>query len=100
MSSLIRRWDRLRQWVDEEAESGEWYRRVEDRKRIVGAYSRRSRACVGDAGQGRGKLESSWAKRLCNREARGRFTYADINQFLDDSLTRPAARSAIAELVD
>jgi hypothetical protein len=28
--SLIRRWEDLRKWVDEEGESGKWYQRVED----------------------------------------------------------------------
>jgi len=94
--SLIRRWDRLRQWVDEEAESGEWYRRVEDRKRIVGAYLVDPELALAMRARDTGNWNPAWAKRYATEKQGVRFTYADINQFLDDSLAR--ARSALSEL--
>jgi WD40 repeat protein len=83
--SLIRRWDRLRQWVEKEAESGEWYRRIADRKRIGGAYLVGSELASALHAREIGRWNKAWAERYATDRHGGRVAYDEVIAFLDKS---------------
>jgi WD40 repeat protein len=93
--SLIRHWDRLRQWVEEEAESGEWYRRVEDRKRHGGQYLVDPE--LASALRARENWNKAWAERYATRKHDVRLTYDEVIGFLDESQKR--SRDTLSRLL-
>jgi hypothetical protein len=79
--SLIRRWKRLRLWIEEEADWGAWYRRVEDRKRLSGAHFVDPELDLALQAQEHGHWNEAWAQRYASSGA----TYDDVVGFLEES---------------
>ena len=66
--SLIRRWKTLGEWVDEETRSAEWYRRVQDGKRL---FERKEKGLLTGAelhaallARANGRWNATWADRV------------------------------------
>ena len=85
--SLIRRWDQLKQWVEEEAESADWYRRVEDRMRTEGDLTDRELQSALHAKE-TGAWNETWAERYATERRGVRVRYSDVERFLEKSAKR------------
>jgi hypothetical protein len=83
--SLIRRWKLLKDWVEEEAGWGEWYRRVEDRKWIKGAHLVDPELDLALQAQQRGRWNKAWAERYVTPRGWSSLTYSDVVSFLEES---------------
>jgi len=87
--SLMRIWQRLKDWADEEADSSEWYRRVEDRSRAVeGAYLADPELEAALKAKEKGRWNKAWAERYRTQKRGVRPEYDDVIRFLDGSRTR------------
>jgi phospholipase C len=86
--SLIRRWKQLNEWTAEEAAWGEWYRRVEDRVGIRGAYLVDPELQSAVQAQAKGRWNEPWAERYRTEQDGIRPAYADVIRFLEDSRKR------------
>jgi conflict system STAND superfamily ATPase len=93
--SLIRNWQELRKWVDEEATSGEWYRRVADRRNIGGALLVGLELEAALRARELGNWNTAWAVRYADGE-RAAVSFRDVDQFLDDS--EKQRRDAVSRL--
>jgi WD40 repeat protein len=82
--SLIRGWARLKKWAQEDADSGEWYRRVEDRLRTSQGkvYLEGPELEAAVQARKKGNWNPAWAKRYAGKD---RKEYADVVRWLEDS---------------
>jgi WD40 repeat protein len=76
--SLIRRWNALKQWTKEEAESGEWYQTVENRYNFGGSLSPSELDLALNAREQTG-WNGVWAERYCMKC----LAYGKVMGFLD-----------------
>ena len=83
--SLIRRWKQLNDWTTEEADWGAWYRRVEDRVGIGGAYLVDPELQSALQARDMGRWNEVWAKRYQAESDGIRPAYGDVIRFLDES---------------
>ena len=79
--SLIRRWKQLQLWIEEEADWGAWYRRVEDRKRMNGSYFVDPELELALQAQQGGRWNEAWAQRYASPDS----SYHDVIGFLEES---------------
>lgn len=86
--SLIRRWNRLGQWAAEETDWGEWYRRVEDRRRIEGAYLVEGELESALQARKNGCWNEVWAERYVTEKDGSKLAYGGVVGFLDESMLR------------
>ena len=82
--SLIRGWARLKKWAQEDADSGEWYRRVEDRLRTSQGkvYLEGPELEAAVQARKKGNWNPAWAKRYAGKDPK---EYADVVRWLEDS---------------
>jgi hypothetical protein len=79
--SLIRRWKQLKGWIEEEANWGEWYQRLEDRKWLNSAHLVDPELDLALEARRHGQWNEAWAQRY----ASSGLTYNDVVGFLDQS---------------
>ena len=89
--SLIRRWKRLGQWAEEEADWGEWYRRVEDRRGIKGAHLVDPELESALQARKHGCWNEVWAERYATEKDGRKLAYGDVVDFLEESKRRRSA---------
>jgi WD40 repeat protein len=82
--SLIRRWKALNDWATEEADSGEWYRRLEDRITIGAAFIADPELESALQAREKGLWNEAWALRYATTKV----PYLDVVRFLDSSKQR------------
>jgi WD40 repeat protein/energy-coupling factor transporter ATP-binding protein EcfA2 len=82
--SLIRRWNALNDWATEEADSGEWYRRLEDRIAIGAAFIADPELESALQAREKGRWNEAWAARYTTAKV----PYPDVIRFLDSSKQR------------
>ncbi len=82
--SLIRRWKALKEWATEEADWGEWYRRLEDRVDLGASFVIDPELESALQAREKGRWNEAWASRY----AATKVSYADVLRFLDASKQR------------
>jgi formylglycine-generating enzyme required for sulfatase activity len=82
---LIRHWKLLCKWTEEEADWGEWYRRVEDRRRIKGALLVDPELEAALLARKHGRWNPVWAERYAIEKNGVKPAYGDVIRFLNDS---------------
>ena len=79
--SLIRGWKELKDWIEEEANWGGWYRRLEDRKWLNSAYLVEPELDLALQARQHGRWNEAWAQRYVSSS----LTYNDVVDFLEES---------------
>ena len=86
--SLIRQWKQLNEWTTEEANWGEWYRRVEDRVGISGAYLVDPELESALQARDKGRWNEAWAERYQTEKDGVRLAYGNVIRFMEESRKR------------
>ena len=86
--SLIRRWKSLNEWATEEADWGDWYRRIEDRIRIGVRYVVDPELESALQAREKGRWNEAWAERYAGAKDGGKLRYREVFRFLDESKQR------------
>ncbi len=82
--SLIREWANLRQWAQQEADSGKWYQRVEDRARVGRGrvYLMDDELAAALNARESGRWNEAWSRRYAGDDG---LKFADVVGLLDAS---------------
>ena len=94
--SLIRRWKRLNDWTTEEADWGQWYRRVEDNLSFGGSWLVDPALESALQAREKGRWNEAWAERYRIESGGRNVGYGDLIRFLDESRKRRS--DAVARL--
>jgi Skp family chaperone for outer membrane proteins len=86
--SLIRRWGRLNGWIEEEAKSGEWYRRIEDRLRLGAEFIVDPELEAALQARRLGGWNEAWSMRYATVPDDQKTGYHAVTRFLDLSAKR------------
>jgi hypothetical protein len=86
--SLIRQWAELNAWAREEAEWGDWYRQVEQRTRIKGAYLAGGELSLALRARERGEWHEAWASRYVTERDGRHPPFTSVIRFLEESKRR------------
>ena len=86
--SLIRRWKLLNEWATEEAEWGEWYRRMEDRIHIGVHFVVDPELESALRAREKGRWNEVWAERYAAEKDGVKLAYGDVIGFLEESRQR------------
>ncbi len=86
--SLIRRWESLNEWATEEADWGEWYRRIEDRIGIGVRFVVDPELESALQAREKGRWNEAWAERYAVERDGRRLAYGDVIRFLEESRQR------------
>jgi WD40 repeat protein len=86
--SLIRRWQRLNEWTTEEADWGAWYRRLEDRHSIEGAFLTGPELESALEARAAGRWNEVWAVRYATERDGVRPAYSEVMRCLEESRKR------------
>ena len=95
--SLIRGWAQLKNWAREDADSGEWYRRIEDRLRTSRGkvYLAGPELEAAVAARRKGGWNPSWAKRYAGKKPEN---YDKVVGVLEENQRDRAARRLSAQI--
>jgi WD40 repeat protein len=90
--SLIRGWTQLKEWARKDADSGEWYRRVEDRLRTSKGETHLTGPELEAAIEARkeGGWNQAWAKRYAGKDPKD---YGEVVHWLEDSQNESSRRA-------
>jgi hypothetical protein len=90
--SLIRGWTQLKEWARKDADSGEWYRRVEDRLRTSRGklYLEGPELEAAVDARKQGGWNAAWAKRYAGKDPEN---YGDVVRWLEDSQRESGKRA-------
>jgi hypothetical protein len=82
--SIIREWASLRQWAQQEADSGKWYQRVEDRARVGRGrvYLMDDELTAALNARERGRWNEAWSRRYAGDDG---LEFADVTGLLEAS---------------
>ncbi len=86
--SLIRRWKALNEWATEEADWGEWYRRLDARMRIDVRYVVDPELESALQARDKGRWNEAWAERYATEKDGVKLPYRDVIRFLEESKQR------------
>src|ERR1039458_2270338 len=86
--SLIRQRSSLSEWATEEADWGDWYRRIEDRIRIGVRYVVDPELESALQARVKGRWNEAWAERYAGAKDGGKLRYRDVIRFLEESRQR------------
>jgi len=97
--SLIRRWKILSEWARAEADSGEWYQRLQDRIRIGVPHVVDPELESALQAREKGRWNEAWAERYAKAKEGIAIPYAEVIGFLDKSKQRRSDELAKARRI-